>query len=364
MGSKRIQESRIKRRRKRQINISVVRIIFIAIIIFVLLSLYFNKDCEDKICYTENSNVDYKVYLEENDFYEKNYVEKDNRYIASLIKNIVANFDYELNSVEKGIDYNYSYSIEAEVNVKEVKNKESIYNFKEQLLEKNDLTQNSSQNLKINQDVEIDYNNYNNIIKKFVSTYGLDNIDSTLKVSMHIKIDGLSKEIKDGKNYNNNEYVVALEMPLTTKTIGIEINSDIVKCREQVKVGADSKSYIILSLAILLSIIEIYLIIILIEYIKGTKTPEDIYKNELNKILDGYGDFIQKINNNIDISNYNPVYIEIFEDMLKIRDTIQEPILMNEDEEKKKTYFMIPDKNKILYIYELNVDNIKKNYKK
>lgn len=364
MRSAKAEGTRMQKRRKKQINTSIIRIISIAVLIFVLLCLYFNRDCDDRICYTENSNIDYKVYLQENDFYEKDYVEKDNRYIASLIKNIVADFNYELESIEKGINYNYSYTIEAEVNVKEAKNKESIYNFKEELLTKDNLTQSSDEKLKINQDITIDYNHYNDIIKKFVTTYGLENIDSTLKVSMHVKINGLSKEIKNNKKYDNNEYVVALEMPLTTKTIGIEINSDIVKCRDQVKVGMDSKAYIILSLAILLSILEIYLIITLVEYVKGTKTPEDIYKNELNKILESYGEFIQKINNRFNLTEYNLVFLDVFEDILKIRDTIQEPILMRENREKNSTYFMIPDKSKILYVYELNVDTIKKSYKK
>ena len=177
---------------------------------------------------------------------------------------------------------------------------------------------------------------------------------------MYIKVDGIYKEIKNGKNIDNNEYVVSLEMPLTTKTIAIEINSDIVKCRDEVKVGTDSKSYIILSLAIILSIIEIYLIIILVEYIKCTKTPADIYKNELNKILDSYGEFIQRISNEFDINDYKLVYLDVFDDMLKIRDTIQEPILMKENKEKNSTYFMIPGKTNILYIYELNIDTIKK----
>lgn len=364
MNVAKVEGTRMQKRRKRQINNSILRIICIAIIIFVLLCLYFSRDCEDKICYTENSNVDYKVYLKENEFYEKDYVEKDNRYIASLIKNISADFDYELKAVEKGIDYKYSYVIEAEVNVKEVKNKESIYNFKEELLTKENLNQNSNNNLKINENIVIDYNHYNDIIKNFVATYGLDNIDSTLKVSMKVKIDGISKEIKDGKKYDNNDYVIALEMPLTTKTIGIEINSDIVKCRDQVKVGVDSKSYIILSLAIILTIIEIYLIIVLVEYVKGTKTPEDIYKNELSKILDSYGEFINKISNRLDLNEYNLIYLEVFDDILKVRDLVQEPILMKEDKEKKSTYFMVPDTNKILYVYELNLDMIKKGYKK
>ena len=46
--------------------------------------------------------------------------------------------------------------------------------------------------------------------------------------------------------------------------------------------------------------------------------------------------------------------------MLKIRDTIQEPILMKENKENNSTHFMIPGKTNILYIYELNIDTIKK----
>lgn len=364
MRNTKIEKTRMQKRRKKQINKSLVKIISIAVLIFVLLCIYLNRDCDDRICYTENSNVDYKVHLQENDFYEKEYIEKDNRYIASLIKDIIADFNYELNSIEKGVDYSYSYSIDAEVNVKETKNKESIYNIKEELLKKENLQQSSNETLKINENITIDYNHYNDSIKRFVSTYGLDNIDSTLKVSLHVKINGLSKEIKNNQKYDGNEYVVALEMPLTTKTIGIEIDSDIVKCNNQVKVGMDSKAYIILSVIIIASILEIYLIINLLEYVKGTKTPEDMYKNELSKIKESYGEYIQKINNRFNLTEYNLVFLDVFEDMLKIRDTIQEPILMRENREKNSTYFMIPDKSKILYVYELNVDTIKKNYKK
>ena len=38
--------------------------------------------------YSENGNLDYKVYLKENEFYENPYLGKNMYYIASLIKNI------------------------------------------------------------------------------------------------------------------------------------------------------------------------------------------------------------------------------------------------------------------------------------
>ena len=50
--------------------------------------------------------------------------------------------------------------------------------------------------------------------------------------------------------------------------------------------------------------------------------------------------------------------VDTFNDMLEIRDTIQEPILMVENN-KNCTYFLIPSKTKILYSYRLKVNAIK-----
>lgn len=44
--------------------------------------------------------------------------------------------------------------------------------------------------------------------------------------------------------------------------------------------------------------------------------------------------------------------------MLEIRDTIQQPILMVESENKTGTYFIIPSNTKILYIYGIKVSDI------
>ena len=50
--------------------------------------------------------------------------------------------------------------------------------------------------------------------------------------------------------------------------------------------------------------------------------------------------------------------------MLEIRDTVQQPILMSEDQFKRGTYFMIPTNTKIMYVYGLKVTDIKKEMKK
>ena len=50
--------------------------------------------------------------------------------------------------------------------------------------------------------------------------------------------------------------------------------------------------------------------------------------------------------------------IDTFEDMLEIRDTIKQPILMKENEDKTGAYFLIPSNTKILYVYRIKIGDI------
>jgi len=58
----------------------------------------------------ESSNLDYKVYLKENDFYDTPYLTKDMAYIASLIDTINIDFNY-LFSIDTISNMDFSYGI-------------------------------------------------------------------------------------------------------------------------------------------------------------------------------------------------------------------------------------------------------------
>ena len=97
-------------------------IAIIGIIIgFIFIVFYLKESKLSVVAFSENSNVDYKVYLKENKFYEKDYLEKDNQYIASLIDKVEANFKYNMDIPSK-FDYVYGYKIVAEVEVIDVTN--------------------------------------------------------------------------------------------------------------------------------------------------------------------------------------------------------------------------------------------------
>jgi len=337
----------------------IIRYIFFIVLIFIvttMLILEITKESKTKdIVYTEDSSLDYKVYLKENDFFGERYLGKDNQYIASLIDYIEADFKYELEASEQNIDYKYTYKIVAEVNVEDNKNHNSLYSFKDELIEGKEYSASTSSKLKIHEPVKIDYNRYNDIINRFIDKYDLASVESTVTINMYVNL-------LDSINESNQENTPAITMsiPLTTKTIAIDFESNLVNSKEiNVCTKINSEKY--LFVAIILFVLDIILIVKLIIFIKDTKDEKAVYNMRLRKIMSNYGSYIQKLNNEFVFGDYQILEIKSFEDLLQVRETINKPILMTEKTSAMETYFFIPSDNNVVYIYELKTGNLRRN---
>ena len=340
--------------RKREIQNLVLMIIITAIIGLLTLFAYFAKGKDHYIKYNENSQIDYKVYLKENDFYDKNYLEKGKGYIASLIDSISTNFTYNIKFSEE-ISYKYSYRIAVEVDVQDGKNDSNIYHFTENLVEHN-LSSNTG-NLDINEDIVIKYENYNNIISRFKEIYDLSNTDCTLNAYLYVNIQDIDKS---NTTSLVDKKVSSLAIPLTLNTVSIDIGNNIItNNHNQFELSkAENNEWILAVSAIFLMISAVY-VIILVRYLEKTKTAQMVYEKEIKSILSNYDSYIQKINGTYDIGTSQVLKIETFNDMLEIRDTLKQPILMLENEAKDGSFFIIPATNSIIYTYALRVVDIK-----
>ena len=107
--------------RSKEIRNIILLITITAFIGIATLIFYITCDKTKSINYTENSDIDYKVFLKENDFYSEEYLGKDKGYIASLIESLQATFKYNLDFSEH-VKYRYSYRIAIEVDVEEPEN--------------------------------------------------------------------------------------------------------------------------------------------------------------------------------------------------------------------------------------------------
>jgi hypothetical protein len=338
-------------------SIIIRYIVFIALIFIVTTMLIVQTTKEKEtldIVYTENSNIDYKVYLKENEFFEERYWGKDNQYIANLIDYIEVNFKYELFASEPNVDYKYTYKIVAETNVEDKTSQKSLYKFNEDIIEEKQYEFNTNSKLKINEPIKVDYNRYNDIINRFVDVYDLDNSNATVNVNMYVNVvDDIAE-----KTIENDTPVMSLSIPLTTQTMAIDIESNSVN-GNNINVCQTINSEKYLFIAIILLFVDITLIIKLIIFIKDTKNEKAVYNMRLRKIMSNYGSYIQKLNNEYDFECYQILEIKSFEDLLQVRETINKPILMTEKSSAMETYFFIPSDNNV-YVYELKAGNLRK----
>ena len=339
-------------KRKRKIVVYLC-IIFVFLLLFVSFSCsFFINNKKEYVNYNESSDIDYKVYLKENKFFKYNYAEEKKQYIASLIDYINATFKYSINVEKDDVDLKYIYGIDAEVDVQDRSDGKSLYDFTETIVENKE--HKTKGNFSINENVKIDYNKYNEIINNFIQTYKLIDVNSTLTLKLKVKV---VSSCEDFDNDENKESEISLVIPLSTKTMAIDITDNLADNNYKLVI-CDNSSHAIVSLllAIATLIILIILIVRLSIYVSRTRSPKDKYERELKKILNNYHSFIQKADNYIDITDYKMVAIDSFTDMLEIRDTINQPILMVENRKKNGVHFIIPSHTKLLYTYSLKVE--------
>ena len=328
------------------------QIIIIISIITIVSYFYLSKNEYNK--YTEKAKVDYKVNLKENEFYEDDYLDEKNTIIASLIKDLEVKFKYNLN-LEQDQDYTYSYKILAKTSVKESSRDNTIYETTQELLSK-EVQESNAKDLEIAEKVTIDYNEYNEKINKFINVYKLDNTTSTLNLEMYVYV--INKY--DGEQINRDSKVMTLNIPLTTKTVDISIDSNVIKDEGNIlskKSEYDNLTYM-LGIGFVLLVIGVAIFIKFIKYVLETRSAEKMYGQELKRILFNYKSYIQKINNEIDYNNYKIIQINTFNEILEMRDTMQSPILMYTEENEDRTKFMIM-KDGILYLNVLGAKEIR-----
>ena len=330
----------------------IVVVLTVAVIISALVATELNK--KYYIGYREGGSVDYNVFLKENEFFESSHIGKDQSYVASLIDKIVTNFNYEIDMDTSDVNYRYSYSIKSRLEIIDNTSKVAIFNPERELVSVSNKSQSSSNRLRINEIVVINYDEYNDLANKFLDTYGLTS--TTSNIVLTLEVDVLSDCSAFAGSAVDN-YTSELRIPLTTKTVNIKMTSAVPDAEAKMIActrGAGFEAF--KTTAIVLGVIDVLAMLLLAAFIYLTRTPDITYTARVKKILSQYKSYIQKINNMFDHSGYQKIFVDTFDEMLEIRDTIQAPVLMCENEEKTCTKFLIPTDSKLLYVYEIKVE--------
>lgn len=325
-------------------------LIMLGLTVLVLKGSMYTKE-ESIIGYNEVGNIDYKVFLKENNYYKEQYLGKDMQYVASIIKNVVPTFTYEMHSEEK-MEYTYNYKVSADLIISDPNDNNKVLYKRPSLLVKDTKEKVTGGSFRVDQEVSINYDEYNNYVNSFKKEYALS-VNSKLVLTFNIDVTGKSPLLKEDFK-KSSKLVIAIPMSEQTINIGID-TSDINNS------GTIEKNYmsqikkpVALVLGIIVGLLSLALLYIVIYNFLTNRSKTDVYKATIKSILREYDRAIvsSKTADTIDESKYNVIEVPRIEELLDAHDSTGKPILYNEDTENNISTFIIVS-DEILYKYRV-----------
>lgn len=347
-----IKRYEYQRKRKKFIWIQMLIVGILTLATIITSTLFISNNKNAYVGYTEEGKVIYRAYLADNDFYEEEYLNGSHAYVAYLINKMTADFSYDVKMEIDNVNFQYTYKIDAQLIVKDKASKTKIYDsFYEVLYE--ETSDSSGDELNVKKLVEFDYQKFNKKADEFNRTYNLKNTENILLVKMTINVIGMCESFQ---NDNQDVYTITLSLPLMQTVVSPSVSAT-VPTGEQKIIVKDISSFENLKIsAIVLGCLDLLAIIILVLYILLSIDKHIDYARKVKKLVSNYDSYIQQILTPFDFSSYQVLKINSFKGLLEIRDTVQSPLLMYENEDKTCSQFFITTAEKVLYLYEIEVE--------
>lgn len=320
---------------------------------FINNSLSINSD--EKLHFQEKGNVKYSVCLKDNDFFEKECLDSNMSYVASLIKNISLDFNYQFNGNFDNLVSSVDYEVVAKLIIENNDTKTKYYEKEYVLAPKtSDSIKNNGTLYNLDKKINIDYEYYNNIATNFKSQYGVDS-QSYLAVYLNT-YNNVNSKYKDIPTFAQ----ISVRIPLSQKAIEIkfntqEINKSIDKYITSKNIVINGYLIFIVGITFLFtSLIFLFFIFMIIK--KYTKTISK-YDKFINKILKEYDRLIVETATFPDEKEYNVLIINSFNELVDVRDNLRSPIMFYNVKDHKMSKFYILNNNN-LYLYIVNSNDI------
>ena len=331
--------------------------LIIALTVMLLSAVFamiFNKTYY--VGYTERSEVDYGVHLKENDFYKDSFLGKDYAYIAALIDKVEASFDYEVvMDSDAPIDFTYTYRVDSVVEIKDIATSKVLYAPVYNEVAEVSKTA-SGKGVLVEATALVDYDRYNAVAKEFIDKYKLKNVKASVTLQMVVDVTGKSDSFYAEENVDS--YISSISIPLNADTLEITITSATPPEGQKIlSYTTKNISDVFKVIAIVFACVAGVMAIVLWLFAYLSRNIDVTYDIKVAKLLRNYKSFIQRIRSVIDTSEYQVVLVDTFDEMLDIRDTLQSPILMQENEDKTCSRFFIPTATRFLYLYEIKVED-------
>ncbi|MBQ9024061.1 MAG: hypothetical protein IJ105_02430 [Bacilli bacterium] len=319
-------------------------VIIIGIIVFAILTGYFYKESKTikstgEIRYTEKSNINYKVYLTDKKYYNRDYLDEGMQYISSIIDYIDINYNYNV-KFEQENSYTINKKVLADVKIVDSDKNDKIIYSKQDVIKEETVT---SDEINLQDNIKIDYKKYNGLTNEFKTNYAIS-ADCNLVVSYYVYYENEYGDIKQNRLLN-------VTIPLSQQMINITKSDNINSTNTYL--GTTTKATInslMLTISLILGVVTIILVLALIAQIIRRKAKESKYERFIKKILRDYDSYITESKEQNYSTNKPIIKVGSFKELLDVRNNVEKAIIYIKENENVSKFLIIDNE-----IYEYTV---------
>lgn len=322
-------------------NICISTLVLFLGIIMIFKSFKVEEGTQNLLySYNMSRNVNYKVNLIENEFFENQTLDMGKTYISSLVDKINMDFSYSLHGNKKAkTKYIYQVVAVSTVNYANTTedSKEPIWS-KQYIVVEPKTVEIEDSNFSIKENFDIDFATYNAEVKNFKEKLRLP-VEAELQIKLIVRSDMDVPGIEDTVVESS---IMNVKMDLAEDVFTVEKQFDKTG-NESIYDTTETNKQInkpLLGLGAGLVIIAIMIILDSIrKSIKFSKKSD--YAIALNRILKNYGDIVAEIVSPVEIDNLNVIEVKNFDQLLDIEEEIRMPILFYETIPDEQGEFII-----------------------
>ena len=301
--------------------------------------------------YEEKANVSYKVYLNNNNYYDKDYLDEGMQYISGIINNIEIKYNYNIKYTDK-INSTLINTVNANVKIVDVTNNEKIIYEKSEELKQDKKDKKNVDSLSSGDTITIDYQKYNSFANEFKSKYGIS-ADCKLIVTFTTSQVNSNDTISDITRSKS----MTVEIPLSEQMITISKTPDASEKSSYLTSTAKTFSNQLMFIgAIVLFIITGILVFLSIYFYIKRRNLTSLFDREVEKLLKQYDAYITESTGSVSLKA-NVIYVKSFKELLDVRNNIEKTIVYNRVNENEARFIIVDGDQE--YCYKIKREDYK-----
>lgn len=334
-------------------------VVVLAVITYKCFDDSFSDEKNVTLTYKEKASIDYKVTLLEDNLFEQGVLNPADTYISGFVDDISTDFKYDF-ELDSASNIEYTYHVDAITELKDNKTGDVLSQKFNNLIPETSKEIKNTTVLNFVQNVNLDYDSYNNLAKSLKESDELKDLDADvngniyLKLYMNIKVtnDKFDKVLKHSD-------VIEVRIPLLSTQVDVSMTDKIDNKHNYVQhLNSKLINEVTLFIGIVLLIVDTIFFLVTLSFIFKTTPKKSKYMKLRDGLLKDNDRIIVNSKNIPSTEGYTVIDCYSFSELMDAQKLLNKPIIYNELVKNQKCVFvLVADKEIYKFVLkEVDID--------